>query len=414
MAIFIILQSQDPSRTSSRKRAFFRNFRRTSVRYSSRRKKRKLKATKSSGNNPIKVSTPLMKSYSSDLDDVDGFSAVVEKGKLFGRLLEDICDKDELPPKSIFILLEDLTRRGPSEFGVFRKSGNARIVREIKASLDREEELILTNNTPVTIVASLFKDFIRSLPNCLFRSELYDQWMELCSISNKEKKVQTAQHLCSLIPGSHRILVKLLLYVLNLIAAKSEFNKMTPHNLGICLGPSILNTGKEDVSYDSKVSEVLSFMITNFDEVFGEKDKMKIKSLLLGEMSKEPQEDEAEEYSENFLSETTKHSGVSSSIDSGICSGSEDNYYSDVLFCNHLTPVSIPLSETKVSTDEVDTRLGNVGFKRNNWMRKGVMKKRSLSKDVRTTVDLVSTLNIKIDIFLEEKNKTLSFLLLIY
>ncbi|KAB7498065.1 Rho GTPase-activating protein 20 [Armadillidium nasatum] len=399
MATFIILQSQDPSRNSSRKRAFFRNFRRTSVRYSSRRrKKRKLKATKSSVNNPIKLSTPLRKSYSSDLDYVDGFSLVGEKGKLFGRLLEDICDKDELPPKSIFknvkirrqILLQDLTRRGPSEFGVFRKSGNARIVRELKASLDREEELILTSNTPVTIVASLFKDFIRSLPNCLFCSELYDQWMELCSISNKEKKVQTAQHLCSLIPGSHRILVKLLLYVLNLIAAKSEFNKMTPDNLGICLGPSILNTGKEDVSYDPKVSEVLSFMITNFDEVFGENDKMKLESLLLGEISKEPQEDEAGEYSEQFLSETTKHSGVSSSIDSGICSGVEDNYYSDVPYSNHSTPVSIPSRESKVSTDEVDTRLNNVGFKRNNWMRKGVMKKRNSSKDVKTTVEIVS------------------------
>lgn len=56
--------------------------------------------------------------------------------RLFGLPLMQLCSEEEPVPKSVQELLLHLFRYGPNTTGIFRKSANARIAKEIKLELD--------------------------------------------------------------------------------------------------------------------------------------------------------------------------------------------------------------------------------------------------------------------------------------
>lgn len=66
--------------------------------------------------------------------------------RLFGVPLTQLCTEEEPVPKAVQDLLLHLFRYGPSTTGIFRKSANARIAREIKIELDEGEKWSLSIN----------------------------------------------------------------------------------------------------------------------------------------------------------------------------------------------------------------------------------------------------------------------------
>lgn len=56
--------------------------------------------------------------------------------RLFGISLTQLCSEEEPVPKAVQELLLHLFRYGPNTTGIFRKSANARIAKEIKIELD--------------------------------------------------------------------------------------------------------------------------------------------------------------------------------------------------------------------------------------------------------------------------------------
>ena len=56
--------------------------------------------------------------------------------RLFGIPLTQLCTEEEPVPKAVQELLLHLFRYGPNTTGIFRKSANARIAKEIKIELD--------------------------------------------------------------------------------------------------------------------------------------------------------------------------------------------------------------------------------------------------------------------------------------
>lgn len=170
------------------------------------------------------------------------------------RLLEEL---DEPLPPHIRLVLADLYRRGPSTVGVFRKSPNARHLRELRRKLDRAagsqsagaddchslrwfaEELA---SYQVNVVVSLLKEWLRSQSDCLLGAKLFADWIQLAKqieTSSRLLNERVAGLLSSL--GAYRLsLLRSLLCVLRRIASQSDHNKMTPLNLGVCVGQSLL------------------------------------------------------------------------------------------------------------------------------------------------------------------------------
>lgn len=64
--------------------------------------------------------------------------------RLFGKSLSVICPESE-PPQPILDLLANIYNNGPFTHGIFRKSANARVTRELKAQLNAGEQCDLTD-----------------------------------------------------------------------------------------------------------------------------------------------------------------------------------------------------------------------------------------------------------------------------
>jgi hypothetical protein len=85
------------------------------------------------------------------------------------------------------MLLKIMTE-GPSTVGIFRRSPNARAMRELRGQLDNSEEVDFTECS-VFVAAALLKDLLRSLPDCLLMCGHYLEWIQLADAYADNKTV---------------------------------------------------------------------------------------------------------------------------------------------------------------------------------------------------------------------------------
>lgn len=85
-------------------------------------------------------------------------------------------------------MLQQVFIKGPFTQGIFRKSANARLVRELREQLDSGQELAL-EHIPVLAVAALLKEFLRSLPDPLLGAALYPLYMEALECREEQEKL---------------------------------------------------------------------------------------------------------------------------------------------------------------------------------------------------------------------------------
>lgn len=72
-------------------------------------------------------------------------------------------------------MLHQIFSKGPFTQGIFRKSANARLVRELREKMDACDDVCL-DNVPVLVTAALFKDMLRSLPDPLLCTSFFPKW----------------------------------------------------------------------------------------------------------------------------------------------------------------------------------------------------------------------------------------------
>jgi hypothetical protein len=85
-------------------------------------------------------------------------------------------------------MLQQVFIKGPFTQGIFRKSANARLVRELREQLDSGQDLAL-EHMPVLAVAALLKEFLRSLPDPLLGAALYPLYMEALECREEQEKL---------------------------------------------------------------------------------------------------------------------------------------------------------------------------------------------------------------------------------
>lgn len=111
-------------------------------------------------------------------------------GAFFAQPLTKICPSGDLLPQPILEMLLELRAKGPHTVGVFRKSANARQVREIRERIDSGLRMDWSSvNTVVTAV--VFKDFLRSLPDSLLGSTMYDQWLQVAAGDGQDVSIES-------------------------------------------------------------------------------------------------------------------------------------------------------------------------------------------------------------------------------
>ncbi|XP_023245450.1 rho GTPase-activating protein 20-like [Copidosoma floridanum] len=170
-------------------------------------------------------------------------------------------------PKPVLVMLQQLLAKGPSTQGIFRKSANLRVVRELKDEIESSGDTSCLEDAPVFAVAALLKDFLRSLPDPLLTSHLFSLWM--ASLESPDP-IKTIKSILDRLPEANYTLLSHLVCVLHHIARRSEHNLMCASNLGVCCGPSLLWSESPSVNQSRAIPALAEMLIRHYEVLFGE------------------------------------------------------------------------------------------------------------------------------------------------
>ncbi|CAB3408367.1 unnamed protein product [Caenorhabditis bovis] len=168
------------------------------------------------------------------------------------------------PPQPIMTIVDHLRMDGFEAEGIFRKSPKQSTFKELKSELDKGVVPDFHNyNTHV--LASILKEYLRSIPGKILLSGNYELWMQVADETDDEKKISSCRGLLSHLPTSHSILLANVLKLLNKIS-NTPSSKMTASSLSVCLAPSFLES-PDPMEGGKKVPPLVEFLITRAAQV---------------------------------------------------------------------------------------------------------------------------------------------------
>uniref|UniRef100_A0A0K0DGA2 Rho-GAP domain-containing protein n=1 Tax=Angiostrongylus cantonensis TaxID=6313 RepID=A0A0K0DGA2_ANGCA len=179
---------------------------------------------------------------------------------IFGRELDG-----PTPPQSVMSIVDHLRLYGYETEGIFRKSPKQSTMMECRSEMERG--LVPDYKKYGThVLASVLKDYLRSIPGKILLSGNYDLWIrEVVDEPNHERKIAACRNLLGLLPTSHWILLRNLLNLLSMIAG-SPSSKMSASALSVCLAPSFLDPS-DPLESGKKIPLLIEFLILNAVEV---------------------------------------------------------------------------------------------------------------------------------------------------
>ncbi|XP_016078178.1 PREDICTED: rho GTPase-activating protein 17 isoform X2 [Miniopterus natalensis] len=159
----------------------------------------------------------------------------------FGTALEEHLKRSgreiALPIEACVMLLLET---GMKEEGLFRIAAGASRLKKLKAALDCSTSHLDEFYSDPHAVAGALKSYLRELPEPLMTFHLYEEWTQVASVQDQDKKLQDLWRICQKLPPHNFVNFRYLIKFLAKLAQTSDINKMTPSNIAIVLGPNLL------------------------------------------------------------------------------------------------------------------------------------------------------------------------------
>ncbi|KRX14886.1 Minor histocompatibility protein HA-1 [Trichinella nelsoni] len=231
--------------------------------------------------------------------------------RIFGVPLQKHLEDNQISvPFVLKTCIEELETRGLDAKGLYRVCGVKSNIEQICEKFERQK-VELSTVLP-TNIASIIKLYLRQLPEPLLTHELYHNFVEL---ANKYPEMKSTEQLsislniitdlkriCNMLPSANYRTLKLLCLHLNRVSWFEMENQMSPTNLGIVFGPSLLwiDEGLSGTSLKSLLdaplqTRVAELLIKYAYEIFDEDATEDMKRLCVKRRCKELAEcDEAD------------------------------------------------------------------------------------------------------------------------
>ncbi|XP_068710197.1 protein FAM13A-like isoform X2 [Montipora foliosa] len=213
-----------------------------------------------------KISSPLMKRRSL------GGGVIVMTNKTFGVSIDELLRKAQecdVPPV-VTTIVEYLEKHGLSHEGIFRISGNHKVVESLKASFDRDGEVDLEHVGDVMAVAGLLKLFLRELPEPLVPQNLKADFIQIHKAHQNNGGLLEMKSVLEKMPASSYQLLKYLCRFLVRVSMNEENNKMSCTALAIVFGPNFFRCkdGIEGLHEQGQTNAIVCKFIQEFDTLF--------------------------------------------------------------------------------------------------------------------------------------------------
>ncbi|XP_065712877.1 rho GTPase-activating protein 25 [Patagioenas fasciata] len=200
-------------------------------------------------------------------------------GAVFGqRLAETMAYEQKFGQHQVPILVQEcaefIREHGLSEEGIFRLPGQDNLVKQLRDAFDAGERPSFDRDTDVHTVASLFKLYLRELPEPVVPWTQYEDFL-LCGQALEADERKGHQELLkqlSLLPRDNYNLLSYICRFLHEIQLNSGVNKMSVDNLATVIGVNLVRPKIEDPAIimrgTPQIQKVMTVMISDHAELF--------------------------------------------------------------------------------------------------------------------------------------------------
>lgn len=175
----------------------------------------------------------------------------------FGVPLDRLVDEEHRVPQVVEDLMTAIELKGLYTEGLYRKSGIASKIIEVKSKLDKldKDSKVDWDLFPIHVLTGVLKSFFREMPDPLMTFELYDDFLWASTTSDPQERVQAIYSHISKLPRAHFDLLERLSFHLARVAQHEQSNRMSANSLAIVMAPCVLRTDRP-MQMQEKLSDI--------------------------------------------------------------------------------------------------------------------------------------------------------------
>ncbi|XP_029006586.1 rac GTPase-activating protein 1-like isoform X2 [Betta splendens] len=149
-------------------------------------------------------------------------------------------------PALVIYCIKEIEQRGLHEVGLYRVSGQERMVKELKEKLVRGKTLPPLNKVEdINVITGVLKDFLRNLPEPLLTFHLNKAFMEAAEIQDDDNSLAMLYKTVAELPEPNRDTLACLMIHLQKVS-QSVDTKMDVNNLARVFGPTLVGHAVPD------------------------------------------------------------------------------------------------------------------------------------------------------------------------
>ncbi|KAL1007038.1 hypothetical protein UPYG_G00081100 [Umbra pygmaea] len=171
---------------------------------------------------------------------------------------------NEIVPLVMRDTISFLLEKGLEIEGIFRRSANVTLVRDVQHRYNSGEEVSFFQMEDVHLAAVILKTFLRELPEPLLTYKLYNDIVNFHNVDSSSQ-VEAIKTMLATLPEENFVSLKFLLDFLVQVSAQSEINKMNNANLAVVFGPNLL-WGQDAAMTLSAIGPINNFTRTLLDQ----------------------------------------------------------------------------------------------------------------------------------------------------
>ncbi|XP_028294897.1 unconventional myosin-IXAa isoform X3 [Gouania willdenowi] len=158
----------------------------------------------------------------------------------FGVEVSRLTNDERTVPLVAEKLINYIEMHGLYTEGIYRKSGSTNKIKELKQGLDTDVNSINLDDYNIHVIGSVFKQWLRELPNPLMTFELYEEFIRATGLQDKKETIRGVYSVIDQLSRTHLNTLERLIFHLVRIALQEDTNRMSANALAIVFAPCIL------------------------------------------------------------------------------------------------------------------------------------------------------------------------------